>query len=203
MPIQHQHYVSSQKSKNPHPPIRRNTISQNEPNFIPRTAPNPQNEPNLLPATIRKIRNEPNCHPRVASRAAGCGAKRSGPKSRDLFNQHRQRRFQTNKPPAPPQKMQNEPNLQPRGTPITQNEPNFSPFRAWHFEFRACFGFPPICRGVLCETNPISAPLPAYHAERSEVPMYIGEPNMPHQRWFSKLSPNPPRSYFSAWAPLC
>ena len=46
------------------------------------------------------MRNKPNCHPRVSSRAAGCGAKRSGPKPRDLFNQHRQRRFQTN--PTPP-----------------------------------------------------------------------------------------------------
>ncbi len=54
--------------------------------------------PHSHPANHPKMRNEPNCHPRVASRAAGCGAKRSGPKPRDLFNQYRQRRFQTNKP---------------------------------------------------------------------------------------------------------
>ena len=42
-------------------------------------------------------------------------------------------------------------------------------FRASYFEFRACFGFrdsdfefPPIHRGVLCETNPI--PVRARHA---------------------------------------
>ena len=37
-------------------------------------------------------------HPRLSSRAAGCGAKRRGPKPRDLFKQHRRRRFRTNKP---------------------------------------------------------------------------------------------------------
>ncbi len=36
--------------------------------------------------------------PPLSSRASGCGAKRSGPKSRDLFNQHRRRRFRTNDP---------------------------------------------------------------------------------------------------------
>ncbi len=77
-------------------------------------APKMRNEPNLPPQPPRqppKMRNEPNCHPRVASRAAGCGAKRSGPKPRDLFNHHRQRRFQTNKPPSAPPIMRNEPNF--------------------------------------------------------------------------------------------
>ena len=47
-------------------------------------------------------------HPGLSSRATGCGAKRSGPKSRDLPKHHRQRRFQSNKPRSQP-KIQNEP----------------------------------------------------------------------------------------------
>ncbi len=35
--------------------------------------------------------------PSLSSRAAGCGAKRSGPKPRDPLNQHRRRRFRTKK----------------------------------------------------------------------------------------------------------
>ncbi len=80
-------------------------IMRNEPNPSCWRAQKMRNEPNLRhsgPVEDQKMRNEPNCHPCVASRAAGCGAKRSGPKSRDLFNHHRQRRFQTNKPTAAP-----------------------------------------------------------------------------------------------------
>ena len=102
-------------------------------------APNIRNEPNPAPILHgvplqRRIGagNEPNCHPRVASRAPGCGAKRSGPKSRDLFNHHRQRRFQTNKPTPTTQKMRNEPNPGTRSVPpppISTKRTQFHPQR--------------------------------------------------------------------------
>jgi hypothetical protein len=85
------------------------------------------------PATTPKKRNEPNWHPRVSSRASGCGAKRSGPKPRDLPKHHRRRRFQSNKPhPSPknakrtqfPVPLASRRLSQFPAPPIMQNEPN-------------------------------------------------------------------------------
>ncbi len=66
--------------------------------FTPRRTcgrPKMRNEPNPSTSILRKRTQFPLP---LSSRASGCGAKRSGPKPRDLFNHHRRRRFRAKNP---------------------------------------------------------------------------------------------------------
>ncbi len=149
--------------------------------------PAPPNLPPQPPGPTPKMRNKPNCHPRVASRASGCGAKRSGPKPRDLFNHHRQRRFQTKKP-CSQQKMRNEPNPAPSpssraaGCGAKRSSPKsrdlFNHHRQRRFQTKKLHPRP-----NFCETNPIYRP-----ASIAPPPFMRNEPNYP------TVSPQPMQS---------